>query len=173
MSEKSLFDVFGGESFDPSSVPPVDEFGVLPPGSYPVMVEDAECKETKKRDGYYLKVTLSVLDGPYRGRKLWDNINVRNPSEDCEKFGIRKLGNLCVATGVPVIDREHSEKLLINKTCIAKVNVKDNSNVIAKYEPVDQPANPQTKPLQPESKPAPQSTQESSAPAKGKPIWNR
>lgn len=175
MSEKSLFDVFGGESFDPNSVPPADEFDVLPAGKYPVIVESAEVKATKKGDGYILKLKMSVLDGIGKGRKLWDNINVRNPSAECQELGLKMLGHLCVATGVPVIDREHSEQLLVNKTCLVRVKVDGTFNKVTEYEPLGQPAKTQDQPAAPAKQPTsnPEPATASSAPANGKPIWNR
>jgi hypothetical protein len=55
-------------------------FTPLPEGVYRIAVESAECKPTKAGDGEYLSLVFQVLDGQYKGRKLFDKWNYRNKS---------------------------------------------------------------------------------------------
>ena len=134
MSE--LSNVFGNGGFDTRSVEPQGDYEVLPPGDYLALIEKAEVKQTKAATGFYLKLTLCVLDGPCKGRKLFDNINIRNQSKQCEEIGLRCLAAVGQAAGVMVLN---DENLLINRAVIACVKVKDNQNEVRTYKiPVGQ-----------------------------------
>jgi hypothetical protein len=186
-----LQQIFGG-GFDTNSVEPQEDFEVLPPGKYPVLIEKAEVKQTKVGTGNYLALKLSILDGPGKNRKLFDNINIANPSTQCVEIGLRCLAALGQAIGLTAIS---DTAQLVNKTCVAHVKVKGNCNEIRTYSALPQNPNPapypgnsgypvgtpnfQTK----TSKPSPQENQarlmdngtpiDSPAPAGNRPPWMR
>ena len=129
-----LSSIFGA-GFDTNSVPPQDDFEVLPPGKYPVMIDKVEVRQTKAGTGYYISLTLTVLDGTAKNRKLFDNINIANPSDKCVEIGLRQLAALGKAVGLQAIT-DTSE--LLNRYCLAHVKVKDNANDIRTYSAFDQ-----------------------------------
>jgi len=134
MSDLQQF--FGG-AFDSTSVPPADDFPVLPPDNYPVLVESATVKATKANDGAYVKVVMSVIDGQFKGRKLFDNINIHNPNQQCVEIGLRSLAALGQAIGLRHVgDTEQ----LVNQVCVAHTKVKDGQNVIRTYSPLTPPS---------------------------------
>jgi hypothetical protein len=145
---------FFGGAFDSTSVPPAEDFPVLPPGDYPVLIESAEVKATKSKDGAYVKVKMSVVDGQFKGRELFDNINIHNPNQQCVEIGLRSLAALGQSVGLRhVADTDQ----LANKVCVAHVKVKDNQNVIRTYSsatPTAAPAAPQPT-YQPPASPVP------------------
>jgi hypothetical protein len=94
----------------------------IPAGAYECMVQSVEMKQTRDETGSYLKVTLVVTDGDYKGRLLFDNLNVRNKSEQAQRIGREALNGLLVAAGIPG-ERDMSQ--LIQKTVMAKVKVED------------------------------------------------
>ena len=122
---------FGGQGFDTASVEPQADFETLPPGKYPVQVESAEVKETKAGTGHYIEVVLVILDGPAKNRKLWDRINIDNPSQDCVAIGQRCLAALSIAIGVQG-QMGNSDQLLSGQ-CMAHVKVKNGQNEIRTY----------------------------------------
>lgn len=63
----------------------------LPAGTYNVTIIGAENKETNAKNGWYIKLTLEVADGRYQGRRLWENMNYRNPNPMTEEIGKRTL----------------------------------------------------------------------------------
>ena len=128
-----LQQLFGGPGFDTHSVPPQEDFIVLPPGKYPVMIEKAEVKTTKSGTGHYLEVQLSVLDGQAKNRKVWDRINIQNPSEKCVEIGLRSLAALGQALGLASIQDTNQ---LLNGVCIACIKVKDEQNEVRTYMPL-------------------------------------
>lgn len=128
-----LTSVFGGYEFDSSAVEPQQDYQVLPPGKYQVLIEEAEQKDTKAGTGKYIKLKLQVTEGPSKGRVLFDQINIVNPSQQCVEIGLRCLSALCRAVGIV---RLRDEVELVNKVAIACVKVKTDQNEIRTYEPV-------------------------------------
>lgn len=138
-----LQQLFGGPGFDTHSVEPQQDFVAIPPGKYPVMIEKAEVKQTKRGDGHYLEVTMSVLDGQFKNRKLWDRINIQNPNQQCVDIGLRCLAALGQALGIASIQ---STDQLLNGVCIAHVKVKDEQNEVRTYSPLTPAMPPQIAP---------------------------
>ena len=134
----NLTALFGGIPFDPNAYEPSKGFEVLPPGKYTCLIEGAELKDTKAGTGKYIKVTLSVLgEGDHKNRKLFDNINIFNPSEDCQRMGIAQLSSLGrAAECYPVNDTVD----LVGKIVVAVVKVKkredtgEDANTVRTYE---------------------------------------
>jgi hypothetical protein len=75
-------------------------FQPLPRNDYECIVIDTKIKETKAGTGKYLEVTLQVVDGPASGRRLWDRLNISNPSKDAEEQAKKQLDCLCAAVGL-------------------------------------------------------------------------
>jgi hypothetical protein len=155
----TLQDIFGGD-FDPNQHEPASDFDVLPAGKYPVEIEKAELKPTKKGNGHYLELQMVVLDGPCKNRKLWDRLNLDNPSEVARKIASGVLTALVQAVGLPKLK---SWDELIGKYALASVRVKDEQNEIRTYKSVNEAAAqapaaqaPATQPNAPASDPGPQ-----------------
>lgn len=74
-------------------------FDVLPKGDYTVAIIESDAKTTNAGDGYYLKFTLQVLDGEFKGRKIWDQMMIEHPKELAVKIGKARLADYCRAVG--------------------------------------------------------------------------
>ena len=158
-------------NFDATQVEPQESFDPIPAGEYHVIIEDTEMKTTAAGTGEYLQITLSVLDGQYAGRKLWDRLNLSNPNKTAEEIAQRTLSAICHATGV-LKPRDSAE--LHNKTLIAKVKVKqrpgyDPQNEIGAYKAAGQTQVAPVQPIQ-QSAPQPQPVQQA---AGNVPPWQR
>ena len=130
---------FFAPNFSMSDVPPQEDFDVLPPDKYPVMIEKAEVKQTKATTGHYIGLTLGIIDGPFRGRKAFDNINIHNPNAQCVEIGLRSLSALSAALGLPPnwVQNPAGVSQLVNGVCIASVKVdKNGSNAVRTYLPL-------------------------------------
>ena len=57
-------------------------------------------KPNKDRTGEYIELEIEILDGPQKGRKVWDRLNLKNPSQQAVEIAYRTLSALCWATGV-------------------------------------------------------------------------
>lgn len=88
-----------GGTFDATSVAPKEEFTLLPPGEYPVMIVKSDMTPTKARTGQMLVLEMDVIDGPSKGRKLWDRLNLVNPNPQAVEIAERSLSAICHAVG--------------------------------------------------------------------------
>jgi hypothetical protein len=151
MSQGDL-SAFFGEGFDPTTVKPADDFTVLPTGKYPVLIEGSEVKQTKAGNGHYLELQLVIIDGPGKGRKLWDRLNIDNPNPVAVEMALRTLSAVVKATIGTTKFADTTQ--LLQKTCIASVKVgKDGENGIRTYlsfaDSASVQAPPATAPAQP------------------------
>jgi len=128
-------------AFDASQVDPTNEFEVLPAGDYTVMIVDSEMKPTKDQQGQYLQLTEEVLDGPYKGRKFWDRLNLVNPNQQAVEIAQRTLSQSCHAVGILQV-QDSAE--LHNRPLVARLKVRpargqySESNEVAQYKPASQ-----------------------------------
>lgn len=111
--------------FDASAVAPREPMDVLPDGDYPVIIEASEWKPTKKQDGTYLELTLQVIDGQHKGRKLWDRLNLSNPNATAMEIAQQTLSAICHATGVMKVS---DSAQLHNTPMLAKVKIRQGEN---------------------------------------------
>lgn len=88
-----------GGVFDASKVEPRKEFTLLDPGDYLVAIVASEVKPTNKQDGHFLELTLDVLEGPAKGRKIFDSLNLDNPSAQAVEIAKATLSAICHAVG--------------------------------------------------------------------------
>ena len=89
-----------GFDFDASRVDPREAFEPLPSGWYTAIVEDSTIKNTKNGAGQYLELTLQVVEGPAKGRKVWDRLNLWHQSDQTREIAQRTLSALARAAGV-------------------------------------------------------------------------
>lgn len=86
---------FNAADYDPSS--PIEP---VPAGWYRAHVVASDMKPTKDKAGAYLQLEFAVLDeGPYKGRKFWDRLNLKNANETTVKIAQAQLSALCHAVG--------------------------------------------------------------------------
>ena len=86
-------------AYDPNAEAQQD-FGAIPTGKYLAQIVDSDMKPTKKNDGHYLELTYEIVDGEYKGRKLWSRINLDNPNAKTVEIGNRQFASIREATGV-------------------------------------------------------------------------
>jgi hypothetical protein len=83
--------------FDPAKAAQVADNDVLPADEYLAMIADVEDKETKDRNGKYLKLELQITvakNPQYQGWKVYDMINYRNQNPKAEEIGWRTLKSI-------------------------------------------------------------------------------
>lgn len=92
-----------GETFDSRNVAPHLGFEPIPKGDYPVHLIGGEVALTAAGTGTKINLEAEVLDGPFKGRKVYENINYRNPNPQCEQIGQGQFSALCHATSVVAV----------------------------------------------------------------------
>ncbi len=88
------------KGFDARNVEPMDDFEPIPAGKYVAAITDSAMKPTKAGDGSFLELTLQITDGEYKGRLLWDRLNLDNPSKLAVKIARSQLASICKAVGI-------------------------------------------------------------------------
>jgi hypothetical protein len=74
--------------FDPNEYKDqVNNFNPIPRGEYRLKAIEAEEFDTKAGDGSYIRAVFEVIDGQFARRKIFQNFNVNNPSEEAQKIG--------------------------------------------------------------------------------------
>ncbi|NCC41567.1 MAG: DUF669 domain-containing protein [Gammaproteobacteria bacterium] len=160
---------FLGGTFDATQVQPSSGYEVLPAGEYKIVIVDSVMETTKAGNGQFLKLQMSVLDGPHQGATLFDRLNLVNPNQTAMDIAQRTLSAICHAVGMMQIQ---DSAQLHNRPLIARVTLKGGdgqygpSNEIKAYKPIGQQQAPT---------PAPAATTQSApvanaAPA-GVPPW--
>jgi len=87
------------QPFDATQHDPNISRGVVPAGPYLCIISATEMKQTKNGDGYYIELVRDIVDGPMKGRKLWQRINWMNPNQQATEIGRREFSNVCHAVG--------------------------------------------------------------------------
>lgn len=179
--------------FDASQVAPQEGIEPVPAGWYNAAVESSELKPTKDGSGAFLECVYVVLDGQYKGRKIYDRFNIRNNNAQAVEIGYRQLSALCHAVGVLQIT---DSSMLHNRPFKVKVKIRPadgqyeaSNDVTARKninEQVDMgpanaagaapwagggaPAAPQA-PAQPAAQPQPMRPWQQQPPAAQQPQW--
>lgn len=76
------------------------EWKPLPSGEYCVVIVVSEIAETKAQTGKRLKLTMEVVEGDHKGRKIFDGINIVNRNEKAQGIGRATLSSICRAINV-------------------------------------------------------------------------
>lgn len=123
-------------NFDTDSVE-LPTYEVLPEGVYEAVITDSRMQTTKSGTGEMLVLTLEVISGDYKGRKLWDRLNLVNPNPTAVALARQTLAHLCLAIGVRQL---HDTIELHNRPLLALVRVRktpegEPQNEIKGYRP--------------------------------------
>lgn len=146
--------------FDATAVDPSPSFTPVPAGIYLAHVTDSDVKQTKNGLGHYAALTLEILEGEFKGRKVFTNINIANQNAQAEQIGQKVLSQLCHAVGVLKLQdtaQLHNRPMRI-KVIVTKSDQYGDKNEVKGFEAVAvagaaQPA--AQAPAQPATAPAP------------------
>ncbi len=86
-------------NFDAATVAPSVPFTALPAGDYQVVMSEATTVATKAKDGHFVRVVYTVIEGEFNGRKLFDNMNCWNKSKEACGIAWAQMSAICHAVG--------------------------------------------------------------------------
>lgn len=86
-------------SFNANQVKPNVAMEPVPSGNYLVMITKSEGKPTKSGSGSYLELEMTIQEGEFKGRKLFDRLNLFNPSQQAVDIAQATLSAVCHVTG--------------------------------------------------------------------------
>jgi hypothetical protein len=84
--------------YDLENVPDAS-FDPIPDGEYLAAIVESEDKKTKDERGSYLQLKIEILEGEYKGRILWERLNLKNANELARKIAASTLKSICRAIG--------------------------------------------------------------------------
>lgn len=127
-----------------NGVDPYDNnYELLPPGEYPVRITNAELRFPRSGCNQYLSLRYDVLDGPKRGRVLFEPLNLWSQNPTAREIAARKLKSIGVAIRLPNPDYIADSNELMQGEMIVRVVIrKDDSgqygdkNDIKGYKPL-------------------------------------
>jgi hypothetical protein len=159
-----------GGSFDASTVEPMGTMEPLPAGKYLAQITESEIKATKAGTGKYLKLTFEIVDGKYKGRKTWAQLNILNPNPTATEIARRELSAIAHAVGVMQFRDSaalHNIPLAITLKLVKREDNGEMKNEICGYEKRDVMLAP-TMPTE-----APASTDAAVPPLDNTPPWQK
>lgn len=109
-----------GQKINVEDLPERNEYAPLPAGKYTMMIVNSEMKPTKTPGGEMLVLEMDVQDGPQKGRKIFERLNLKNANEQTVDIAMAALGDLCKAIGKKTVSDSVE---LHNKRFIADVAV--------------------------------------------------
>jgi hypothetical protein len=127
-------------NFDANTVDPATSFDPIPDGKYIAAITDSEMKPTKSGTGHYLELSFDIVDGPFKGRKVWARLNLDNPNATTVEIAGSELSAICRAVGVmrPQDSAElHHLPLSITVASKRRDDTGEMTNYIKGYEKQD------------------------------------
>lgn len=122
--------------FDAGSVEP-NNYDVVPAGEYEACIVNSGVQDTKRGDGKMLKLELQILSGPFKGRKVFEQLNLWNPSTKAVEIARGTLSAICRAVGVMTPDDSselHDRPMLVKVAIESSPGYQDQNKVKA-YKP--------------------------------------
>ena len=123
--------------FDASTVAPQAPTGPLPAGTYLAHITESDVQPLKSGNGLGLKLTFEIIEGQFKGRRVWENLNIQHTSEETQRIAQGQLSALCHAVNViKVMDTAalHFKPVKINVTVREAQGQYKASNNIKGYE---------------------------------------
>lgn len=105
---------------DPTYTGPSKSFSVLPKGAYRMEIVAHDERNTKKGDGKFVELHLSVVEpAEFEGTTFFEIVNTENPSVAAVTIGKRTLS--AIANAVGILQGEYDD--LHHKSFVAEVSV--------------------------------------------------
>ena len=122
--------VFG--DFDATVVEPSVSGGSdpVPAGEYKAIIAKSEWKKTAAGTGEYLNLTFEIVAGEHTGKRVYNLLNLKNPSDVAVDIAHRELSAICRAIGVmkPRDEQQLHDIPMMIKVGIEKYVAKDGTD---------------------------------------------
>jgi hypothetical protein len=93
--------------YDSSEVEPSMGPLAVPGGQYLAAIVSELEKKTNEAatidDASYIQLTFEILEGPHKGSKVWDLLNLNNPSQACVVSARGRVSTIRQACGLKVL----------------------------------------------------------------------
>jgi hypothetical protein len=123
-------------NFDANQVEPNAGFDPVPANKYIAAITGSQMRPTKAGSGSYLELEFTILEGEFKGRKVWDRLCLNHPNAQAVKIARGNLSAICRAVGVmqprDSVDLHHVP-LCINVRCRKRTDTDEITNEIRGY----------------------------------------
>lgn len=72
----------------------------IKPGVYKAVITESQMMDNSKGTGKFLMLTLQIIEGEFKNRRVWDRLNLIHPNETAVEIAKQSLANICRAVGV-------------------------------------------------------------------------
>jgi hypothetical protein len=86
--------------FNANNVDPNTPLEAIPEGKYIAQIVESGWKPNKAGTGRYLELKFEVVEGEYKGRNLWDRLNLEHPNSTAVQIAQGDLSAICRAVNV-------------------------------------------------------------------------
>jgi len=86
-------------AFDSNQFDDMSNFDPVPQGDYAMQITNSDLVTTKDKKGKYIKFEMSIIQGEFKGRKIWTNLNVINANPIAVEIANKELATICRACG--------------------------------------------------------------------------
>lgn len=87
-------------NYTPDPNEPEQSFDPVPVDDYIAVIESSEYKDNKQGTGRILVLEYQIIEGHYKGRKIFENLNLENANEQTAIIARKSLNSICIATGI-------------------------------------------------------------------------
>lgn len=127
-------------NFDANKVEPNAGFDPVPANKYIAAITGSQMRPTKAGSGSYLELEFTILEGEFKGRKVWDRLCLNHPNAQAVKIARGNLSAICRAVGVmqprDSVDLHHVP-LCINVRCRKRTDTDEVVNEVKGYAKKD------------------------------------
>ncbi len=117
-------------SFNANDVKPTASFDPIPAGKYLAAIVESTTKPTKNGAGEYLEIVLEVLEGPYKGRRLWERLTLKHPNDVVVRIASANLSAICHAVAVMTLRDSHELHDIPMTITVALRKREDNGEMV-------------------------------------------
>jgi len=117
-------------NFNAADVDPNSSFEPIPAGKYVAAIVDSTTKPTKNGAGEYLEIVLEVLEGPYKGRRLWERLTLKHPNDVVVRIASANLSAICHAVSVMTLRDSHELHDIPMTITVALRKREDNGEMV-------------------------------------------
>lgn len=136
------------DGFNANDVDPKLPFDPVPNGVYTSAITSSANKPNSKGTGNYLEIAHQIIEGEYKGRVIWDHLNLDHPSDLAVKIARATLSQICRAVDVMKPQDSsalHDRPMRIKVVCKPRKDNGELANSIVEYIKIGSDSAPETK----------------------------
>lgn len=115
-------------------------FSCLPKDKYLMQIVESDYVENSKKNGHYLKLVREVMEGKFKGRKFFSNLNLDNPNPQAVEMANKEFTSTCKACGKIAVEDTEELHFIPHYVTLAVKEGKNNApdqNMIINIESAD------------------------------------